>query len=550
MQMTNNSLPTEVNIGDILRLALPLDTAVMAGGKQTRRNVLWVVLLTEWDELTDQARAGDLVLLPPVVQDQATSDELLIKLQTLAEIGIAGLLVFQSMPDSFNRKADELNITLLVAPAGTVIRETHRAIASLLIDRQTATSERGMQLYRKLSEMSREGQSLSAMTDVMANLTGKIVIVQDKRLEIQALSAPRNTEADLSQLADILTKRDELPSLLRNRKAAAKARQSYWQQLLPVENMGRLISPIISGDRARGYLSVVGPADDLDFLDSLAVEHGAAAFALEMAKAKAVSEARKALRGDFLEGVLSGTLPKKEIERLAGRLDHDTSLPHAIMTFSWAGASAPTMRRLETAVNWVLANHNRSTLVHVYGDQHVCIFQAFKHNEDMEAAHSLARRIYEETTNEFPNDQLISGASGPAMRLADWPRVYEEALQAMELGERLKLNHVVDFHGLGVYQLLGQLEDIDVVRQFTQQIIGPLVDYDVQHRSSLVQTIDAYFDHHGNISQTAESLFIHRNTLLYRLERIKELTNQDLNQANMRLALQLALKLWQLQPDS
>jgi PucR family transcriptional regulator, purine catabolism regulatory protein len=548
--MTNDSLPTEVNIGDILRLALPLDTAVMAGAKQTRRNVLWVVLLTEWDDLPDQARAGDLVLLPPVVQDQATSDELLIKLQTLAEIGIAGVLAFQPMPDVFSRKANELDITLMVAPAGTAIRETHRTIASLLIDRQTATSERGMQLYRKLSEMSREGQSLSAMTDVMANLTGKIVIVQDKRLEIQALSAPRNTDADLSQLADILTKRDELPSLLRNRKAAAKARQSYWQQLLPVENMGRLISPIISGDRARGYLSVIGPADDLDFLDSLAVEHGAAAFALEMAKAKAVSEARKALRGDFLEGVLSGTLPKKEIERLAGRLDHDTSLPHAIMTFSWASTPAPSIRRLETAVNWVLANHSGSTLVHVYGDQHVCIFQAFKHNEDMEAAHSLARRIYEETTNEFPDNQLISGASGPAIHLADWPRVYEEALQAMELGQRLHLNHVVNFHGLGVYQLLGQLEEIDVVRQFTQQVIGPLIEYDIQHHSSLVQTIDAYFDHHGNISQTAESLFIHRNTLLYRLERIKELTNQDLNQANMRLALQLALKLWQLQPDS
>lgn len=545
----NNNLPTEVNIGDILRLALPLDTAVMAGAKHTRRNVLWVVLLTDWDDLPEQARAGDLVLLPPALQQELSTDEMLIKLQTLAEIGVAGLLAFEPMNDKVCRMANGLNMPVLVLPPGTAIREIHRAVASLLIDRQTATSERGMQLYRKLSEMSREGQSLSAMTDVMANLTGKIVVVQDKRLEIQALSAPRDEDVDLSQLVDVLTKRDELPSLLRNRKAAAKARQSYWQQLLPIENMGRLISPIISGDRARGYLSVVGPADDLDFLDSLAVEHGAAACALEMAKAKAVSEARKALRGDFLEGVLSGTLPKKEIERLSGRLDHDTSLPHAIMTFSWAGTDTPSMRRLESAVNWVLANHNRSTLSHIYGDQHVCIFQALKHGEDMEAAHSLARRIHEETSNEFPDARLISGASGPALKLADWPQIYQESLQAMELSERLNLNHVVDFHSLGVYQLLVQLEDIEFVRQFTQQVIGPLVEYDAQHRSSLVQTIDAYFDHHGNISQTAESLFIHRNTLLYRLERIKELTDQDLNQANMRLALQLALKMWQLRSD-
>lgn len=42
---------------------------------------------------------------------------------------------------------------------------------------------------------------------------------------------------------------------------------------------------------------------------------------------------------------------------------------------------------------------------------------------------------------------------------------------------------------------------------------------------------------------------IHRNTLLYRLERIQELTGHDLNQANMRLGLHLALKLWQLRSD-
>jgi purine catabolism regulator len=64
-----------------------------------------------------------------------------------------------------------------------------------------------------------------------------------------------------------------------------------------------------------------------------------------------------------------------------------------------------------------------------------------------------------------------------------------------------------------------------------------------------VQTIDYFFTHHGNISQTAEALFIHRNTLLYRLDRIQELTNHDLNQSNMRLALHLALKLWQLRSD-
>ena len=164
----------------------------------------------------------------------------------------------------------------------------------------------------------------------------------------------------------------------------------------------------------------------------------------------------------------------------------------------------------------------------------------------METAHELGRRIEEQVKTEFPDGVLVTGMSGPAPTLAEWPNVYDEALQAMQLGERLQIKQVVQFSSLGVYQLLVQLEETPVVRHFTDQVIGPLVDYDEQHNSSLVKTIDAYFDHHGNISQTAESLFIHRNTLLYRLDRIQELTGHDLNQANMRLALHLSLKLWQL----
>ena len=131
-----------------------------------------------------------------------------------------------------------------------------------------------------------------------------------------------------------------------------------------------------------------------------------------------------------------------------------------------------------------------------------------------------------------------------------WPAVHRQSVQAMQLGQRLHFRHLVEFNSLGIYQLLSQIEDIPAVQHFAREIIKPLADYDRQNRGSLVETIDAYFNHHANVSQTAESLFIHRNTLLYRLERIQELTGQDINQADMRLALQLALKLWQLRADT
>ncbi len=540
---------TDVIISDLLRLAFPLNTEIIAGQGAAKRHVKWVVLLAGWEELSVQVQESDLVLMPPALQRRLTTPQWKQRLSRFAEINIAGLVLFENVPEAVFTEAKERKVPILLVPNSTSMREANRAAVALLVDRQSATSERGLQLYRTLSEMSREEQGLDAMTEVVSKLTNKIVIVQDKRLDIVAIHVPADNQLELDPLLEELSKREELPSVLRNRKAAARAHQSYWQQVLPIENVGRLISPIVSGDRARGYVSVVGSADDLDMIDTLAVEHAAAAFALEMAKAKAVSEAKKALRGDFLEGLLAGTLPQKEIERLEGRLDHDTRQPHAILTFAWSDSHPPSLRRLETAVHWVLNNHSRNALVHLYGDKYICVFQTLKNMEDMDSAYELGRRVWTEVEREFPKMTLIAGMSGPAQTLADWPRVYNEALQAMQLGDRLQLGEVVEFSSLGVYKLLGQLEEIPAVREFTNQVVGPLVEYDNKHNSTLVQTMDAYFAHHGNISQTAESLFIHRNTLLYRLDRIQELTQHDLNQSNMRMGIHLALKLWQLRPD-
>jgi purine catabolism regulator len=541
----------KVTVADLLRLVLPLNTEV-SGGDDTGRAANWVAVLTELSQPHDQVQAGDVVILPAAVQEQATESLLAKSVQLIAKVPAAALLTFGAVPVMVVRTAEELGLPILIIPESATFRDVHQGIAGLLMDRQNQTAERGMQLYRRLTELSREGQGLTAMTETMSRLTGKIVAVQDKRLEIRAITMPPDNTLDGTMVRAVLRQQDKLPTLLRNRKAAATAPQSYWQQLLSIGDikMARLVSPIVSGDRARGYVSVVGAPDELDMLDKLTAEHGAAACALEMAKAKAISEAKKSLRGNFLEGLLAGRLSDKEIERLAGRLDHDTSCRHAIMTFTWDGERIPSLRRLETPLNLLLSSHNQPALTHIYSAEHVCVFQALKpDDEEMNSALDLARRLRDHLRAEFPNAALRAGISGPANGIYEWPVVYQQSVQALELARRLKLDSVVDFGSMGIYQLLTQLEDMPVMQRFCMEIMDPLVDYDAQHRSSLVQTIGAYFEHHGNISQTAEALYIHRNTLLYRLERIQELTGQSLDEADMRLALHLALKLRQLQPE-
>lgn len=74
-----------------------------------------------------------------------------------------------------------------------------------------------------------------------------------------------------------------------------------------------------------------------------------------------------------------------------------------------------------------------------------------------------------------------------------------------------------------------------------RKLVLPLLDYDHRRGSGLVRTLSVYFDTGTNASETADRLFLHRNSLLYRLERIQELTGLDLKESDARLALQLGL---------
>ncbi|HCB49315.1 MAG TPA: hypothetical protein DEP47_07300 [Chloroflexi bacterium] len=547
----NHTPANRVTLNDVLRLVLPLDTTVV-GGDHSGRIANWVTVLTELSQLEDQVHAGDIVMLPVALQENAALAKLASSLQTIVELGAAALLTFRPISEDLTQLASRHDLPIVIISGDETFRDIHQGIAGLLVNRQKQIAERGLQLYRKLTEMSREGQSFGAMTNVMSKLSGKIVAVQDKRLDIIALTIPPDSAVGQDTIRAFLRQPDRLPKLLQNRKAAANTPQSYWQQLLPIGDrpMARLISPIISGDRARGYVSVVGTPDNLDMLDMLTTQYGAAACALEMAKAKAISEVKKALRGDFLEGLLAGTLPEAEIYRLAGRLDHDTSSRHAIITFSWDGEETPSLRRLESPLHWLISDHCRPAFTHIYSNDHVCVFQSLDDGDsDLSTAFELASKLRSQLLKEFPESRLLCGISGPAEELAQWPETYHQAVQAMHLASQLKLDEPVDFNSIGVYQLLTEMEDLPMAQRYCDQIIGPLVQYDKSHSNNLVQTIDAYFNHHGNISQTAEMLFIHRNTLLYRLDRIQELTGQDLDNANDRLALQLALKLSQLLPN-
>jgi PucR family transcriptional regulator, purine catabolism regulatory protein len=90
------------------------------------------------------------------------------------------------------------------------------------------------------------------------------------------------------------------------------------------------------------------------------------------------------------------------------------------------------------------------------------------------------------------------------------------------------------------------LSDREKLLAFCERTLGSLLEYDMRQHADLIKTLEAFFACHGNLSQTAEMLIVHRNTLLYRMNRINEIAEIDLNRPETRLALHLALTIRRL----
>jgi sugar diacid utilization regulator len=140
------------------------------------------------------------------------------------------------------------------------------------------------------------------------------------------------------------------------------------------------------------------------------------------------------------------------------------------------------------------------------------------------------------------------GHSRVAHDPVDLYRAGNEALLAANVAEARQAgggdDAVLAFEQTGAYRLLlpAMSEDPAELQRFYAETVEPLVAYDEQYETDLVQTLETYLDADGNVAGTAARLYTHRHTVRYRLERVRDLTSLDVNSTDGREKLGLGLK--------
>jgi purine catabolism regulator len=140
--------------------------------------------------------------------------------------------------------------------------------------------------------------------------------------------------------------------------------------------------------------------------------------------------------------------------------------------------------------------------------------------------------------------RVRAGIGGHHAGLRGVSRSYLEAQQALEAGRKLRPDAIVHTHDEVIpYLVLAQ--NALLADRFVRDSLGALLAPDTRNRTHLLETLEAYLAT-GAVKDAATALNLHRHTVLYRLDRVKELLGVSLDVPANRLRLQLALDLRRL----
>ena len=172
------------------------------------------------------------------------------------------------------------------------------------------------------------------------------------------------------------------------------------------------------------------------------------------------------------------------------------------------------------------------------GEQDIVLVKEVKPGTDIKEIEKIAKSIADTLNSEFYVKVSI-GIGTVVDNIKDLARSYKEAQVAFEVGKVFDTEkNIISYENLGIGRLIYQLPTT-LCEMFLQEVFknGSLDSLD---RETLM-TIQCFFENNLNVSETSRKLFVHRNTLVYRLEKIRKLTGLDLREFDHAITFKVAL---------
>ncbi|MGN0600411.1 MAG: PucR family transcriptional regulator [Oscillospiraceae bacterium] len=178
----------------------------------------------------------------------------------------------------------------------------------------------------------------------------------------------------------------------------------------------------------------------------------------------------------------------------------------------------------------------------VYMDE-IFIYCVCPH-ERLNEVRSFVSGVCTDVAQRFSGLKICGGIGRSTSGAENLRRSYSEARQALEMSENDgSAVHIALYSEMGIIRLLASVNSREEIKEYCYSTLMPLIDSDCRHNTEYVKTLETYLKCNCNLVKTAETMFIHRNTIVYRIEKIRSLLEIDFSDMTAKSECMNALRL-------
>ena len=308
------------------------------------------------------------------------------------------------------------------------------------------------------------------------------------------------------------------------------------------------------------YITITEENRGLTELDYMAIENAIINLQYGFLSEFAQDEVKKKYQRDLIHNILNGLLSSKEMTEAAAQLGMKESHTYRVVDFHTIKNNVQSKYTKEQlhevgVIEGELKHLLPDALIYRNMDQIVMIQQVdsnqteLEYQKEMEEVEDVIQRsiLYRKKDTDF---QIGIGKSVKGyQRLKE---SYHEASRAIKYIDIIRLvtgdknKSVVHYSNLGFFQIFGEIDDVTELERYIPETLKKLYLYDDEHKGELITTLQMYLRNNQSIKKTAGAMFVHYRTISYRLEKIKQISEINFDDANEVLAVSNGLIIYKM----
>lgn len=550
----------EFKVKDLFHLK-PFNQATLISGKGGIEQSIKGVTIIEAPDIADWISGGELLLSSLYPMRSFNETEQVNFIKQLAKKEVSALIIkterfVKNIPDCMVRASEQYHLPIIQIPKDLPYIEIMYPVMQKLFSQQETALKYFREAHDRFIIHSLANEGADKIIATLSELVGNPVAVYDRNFRCMSATNPH--------IVHFYTLYQEEPP-----KDNTKTKFDYYHQKVILPELSddiydQVVMQVETIQQIKIHLVITEVGKPLTSLDFIAIENAATALSLELVKQYAVAEAERKFEKDLIDDLIMGKIDSLQTAyQRANLIGWDLQKSYAVVLFHLGDfVQRLSLQQQEEAQqppyglnNWqnnllyeTIQQFIPNTIIRNRSDEMIVLWNVEEdknnHLQWLQDIKNIAKNIQITMKKQDPTTSIQVGIGNPAPFILELPKSYKEAQDALQLGQIIQGDSsIVAFSDLGIFRLLCQFEHQEELNRFIPPSLQKLVDYNQPNRDDLLLTLQTFLNHHQNTTKTAQELFVHYKTVIYRIERIKEITGMDFDDSEEMLSVQVGLKI-------